>query len=195
MEVIGITLSELKDYLLDLVSERFSMDSVVWAEQYMTQYPLPQITLKLKDITMPQHPVNITRDGNVSAYYECTKILEINRYANSVSGEAGEITTLDNPSVNDLTLFLLFLQSEAGIERAYASNVCIEGMGQVRDLSELDRTHYRYRAMQEYTVRFILEYENGKATIHNPFEGEELEPVKEPAGYFEDLEEMEDTYE
>ena len=190
-----MNLSDLNDYLCDLISERFPDDSVVWSEQYMPQYPLPQTTLKLKDISTPRHPVNITKDGTVSAYYECTKILEINRYANSVTGEAGEISTLDNPAVNDLTLLLLFLQSEVGIERAYADNVCIEGMGQVRDLSELDRTHYRYRAMQEYTVRFMLEYENGKAAIHNPLEGEGLEPVNEPVGYFEDVEEMEDTYE
>lgn len=188
-------LSDLNDFLYDLVSERFSADSIVWAEQYTTQYPLPQITLKLKDMTVPRHPINVTVEGAVNDYYECTKILEINRYANSVSGKAGEMSTLDNPAVNDLTLFLLFLQSEVGIERVYAGNVCIEAMGQVRDLSELDRTHYRYRAMQEYTVRFMLEYESGKAEIHSPFEKEELEPVREPVGYFENVEEMEDSYE
>lgn len=177
-----------------MISEHFSEGSVIWAEQYNSNHPLPQTTLKLKDITTPRHPVNITKDGTVSAYYECTKILEINRYANSVSGKAGQISTLENLAVDDLTLFLLFLQSDVGIERMYAANVCIEGMGSVRDISELDRTHYRYRAMQEYTVRFILEYENGKGAVHNPYEGEGWEPATEPVGYFEDVE-MEDNYE
>ena len=189
-----MTLSDLEDFILDMVSDRFPEDCVVWAEQYNSNHPLPQITLKLKDVTVPRHPVNITKDGIVSSYYEAEKILEINRYANSVSGEAGQIYTLENPAVDDLTLFLLFLQSEVGIDRMYAANVCIEGMGQVRDLSELDRTHYRYRAMQEYTVRFMLEYENERTSVYVPFAKEGWEPVTEPIGYFEDVE-MEDTYE
>lgn len=186
----------INDFLLDLAAEHFTEGNVLWAEQYMTQIPLPQTTLKVKDASVPRHPVSIVKDGISSHCYECTKILEVNRYAGSVSGSGGEIESLENPAVDDLTGFLLFLQSEAGIERMYAENVCIEGMGQVRDLSELDRTHYRYRAMQEYTVRFIVKYEDGRAVVHKPEEGENWEPVVEPVGYFEEAEiEMEDIYE
>lgn len=189
-----MTLSELNDLLYDLVNERFPKDNVLWAEQYSTEFPLPQTTLKLKDMTTPRHPVNEIKNGVVISYYECTKILEINRYVDSVTGGEGEISTLENPAVDELTGFLLYLQSDVGIESLYASNICIECMGPVRDLSELDRTHYRYRAMQEYTVRFILEYENKKASAHNPFGKEVWEPVAEPIGYFENVE-TEDRYE
>lgn len=189
-----MTLAELTDFLAETVAERFPDDSVLWAEQYTPKHPLPQVTLKLKDMATPRHPVNIVKDGIIHSYYECVKILEINKYVNSVAGNAGEISTLDNPAVDDLTLFLLFLQSEAWIQKSYAMNLCIEGMGPVRDLSELDRTHYRYRAMQEYTVRFMLEYKEGEASVHVPGAGSGWENVKEPAGYFEDVE-MEDDYE
>lgn len=189
-----MTMSELNEFLCDLVSERFPDSTVIWAEQYATGFPLPQTTLKLKDMDAPRHPVNKIKDGVVCSYYECMKILEINQYRNSVSGMAGQIITLENPAVNDLALFLLFLQSEVGTDRVYAKNICIEGMGPVRDLSALDRTHYKYRAMQEYTVRFILEYEDGKGAVHNPYEREGWEPATEPVGYFEDVE-MEDEYE
>lgn len=191
-----MTLSEFREFIVDLISDCFPDACVLWAEQYNTLHPLPQVTMKLKDISMPRHQVNIVKDGIVSAYYECTKILEVNLYTNSVSGGSGEIATLDNPAVDELAMFLLFLQSEVGIERMYAANVCIEGMGPVRDLSELDRTHYRYRAMQEYTVRFMLEYKEGSASVHVPFAEEGWEPVREPIGYFEEVEiETEDIYE
>lgn len=189
-----MTLAELTDFLCELVTERFPDDSVLWAEQYTTKHPLPQTTLKLKDMTTPRHPINIVKDGIVASYYECTKILEINKYANSVKGNAGEIFTLSNPAVDDLNRLLLFLQSEAWIPRAYALNLCIEGMGPVRDLSELDRTHYKYRAMQEYIVRFMLEYKEEEASVYIPAKLEGLKPVTKPLGYFESVE-MEDNYE
>ncbi len=189
-------LSELNDFLLDLVAERFPEDSVSLAEQYMPQSSLPQTTLKMKDSSIPRHPVDVVKDGMSCSFYECTKILEVNRYADSVAGSSGEIYSTVNPAVDDLTRFLLFLQSDVGIERVYAENICIEAMSPVRDLSELDRTHYRYRAMQEYAVRFILEYEGGEAEIHNPNPKERWEPVKsqEEIGYFESVE-TEERYE
>lgn len=189
-------LHSINDFLFNLVTEHFTEGSVLWAEQYMTQAPLPQTTLKMKDASVPRHPINIAKEGISCSYYVCTKILEVNRYADSVSGSGREIESLRNPAVDDLTGFLLFLQSEVGIERMYAENVCIEGMGQVRDLSELDRTHYRYRAMQEYTVRFIVKYEDGRAGVYKPEEGKNWEPIVEPIGYFEEVEiETEDIYE
>lgn len=190
-------LSELNDLVLDLAAGHFTESSVLWAEQYTPQHPLPQTTLKMKDASIPRHPVNIVKEDGINcSYYECTKILEVNRYADSVGGNGGEIASLENPAVDDMAGFLLFLQSDLGIERMYAANICIEAMGQVRDLSELDRTHYRYRAMQEYTVRFILEYENGRAEVYRPPEMDAWEPVVEPIGYFNEVEiETEDIYE
>lgn len=188
-------LPSINDFILDLVAEYFTEGSVLFAEQYMPQTPLPYTILKMKDASVPRHPVNIVKGGISCSYYECTKILEVNRYADSVAGSDGEIESLENPAVDDMTGFLLFLQSETGTGRMYAGNVCIEGMGPVRDLSELDGTHYRYRAMQEYTVRFIMKYENGRAVVYKPAEGDNWEPVVEPVGYFEKVEEMEDTYE
>ena len=191
-----MTLSEVKDSIYDLVYECFPESCVLWAEQYNTLHPLPQVTVKLKDMSTPRHPVNTVKDGIRYSYYECSKILEVNLYTNSVSGGNGEIATLDNPAVDELARFLLFLQSEVGIEQMYVANICIEGMGPIRDLSELDRTHYRYRAMQEYTVRFILEYKEGKASVHVPLTEEGWEPGREPLGYFEEVEiETEDIYE
>ena len=108
-------LSELNDFLLDLVAERFPEDSVSLAEQYMPQSSLPQTTLKMKDSSIPRHPVDVVKDGMSCSFYECTKILEVNRYADSVAGSSGEIYSTVNPAVDDLTRFLLFLQSDVGI--------------------------------------------------------------------------------
>lgn len=189
-----MTLSQMSDFLLNLVQDIFPGETVMWAEQYSMQFPLPLITLKLKDMAAPRHPVNSIKDGIVCAYYECTKILEINRYMGSVKGSDGEIFGLENLAVDGLQRLLMFFQSDEGVEMCYLANVCIEGMGPVRDLSALDGTHYKYRAMQEYTVRFTLEYQNDKVSVHGQFSEENRKSNREPVGYFEKVE-MEDAYE
>lgn len=192
-----MTLSELKNFLYELVKSVFPDSNVIWSEQYAPQLSLPQTTLKLKDMTLPRHPINIINDGFISNYYECTKILEINQYIYSVEGNNKEIYSLENPAADDLNKLLMYLQSDEGVEVCHKSNFCIEGMGPIRDLSELDRTHYRYRAMQEYTMRFVIEYRNKKVSIHGQIdENNDSDQIfeKGPVGYFSSVE-MEENYE
>lgn len=186
-----MTFPELKEWLKKLVQEQME-GNVSFAEQYKTQPPLPYTTLKLRDTGIPLHPVSIVKDGKVYAYYECEKILEVNRYTAGVSTGAGESRGLEDTSAADLTGLLLYLQSDQGTERMFLANLCILQTAGVRNLTALEGTRYKNRAMLELTVRCVLEYQEGSMEIYAPEAG--MHPAQGPAGYFEEVE-MEDRYE
>ncbi len=186
-----MTFSDFKKFLKDMVKECLG-GNVIWAEQYITQIPPPCTTLKLKDTGFPIHPVSIIKDGEIYSYYDCRKILEINRYTAGVSEGAGIVTGMEDTSVEDLTILLLWLQSDKGIERMHQANACILQMGGVRNLTALEGVRYKNRAMLELTVNCTLEYHEGEAAIYAPGVG--TPPESGPTGYFEDVE-MEARYE
>ncbi len=184
-----MTFSEFKKFLRDMVKECLG-GNVVWAEQYTAQIPPPCTTLKLKDTGFPIHPVSILKDGEIYYYYECRKILEINRYTAGVSEGAGMVAGMEDTSVEDLTILLLYLQSDKGIERMHQANTSILQMDGVRNLTAIEGVRYKNRAMLELTVNCTLEYHEGEAAIYAPDAG----TPPESGGYFEDVE-MEASYE
>ncbi|RKI90435.1 hypothetical protein D7V94_13455 [Parablautia intestinalis] len=180
-----MTFSELKEWLKKMVQERMK-GSVIWAEQYQTQPPPPLTTLKLKDTGLPVHPVNIVKDGKIYSYYECEKILEINRYTPGVTKTAGEIRGMENTAEEDLTSLLLYVQSDRGAEKMYLANISIRQMGPIRDLTALESTRYKNRAMLELSIRCTLEYQEGSIGVYAPEAGTPYE--EGDTGYFEDVE-------
>lgn len=188
-----MTVPELKDYLCGLVQGYFAGENVVWAEQYAPRVPPPVTTLKLKDTGIPWNPVDEISGGTTVSRYGCTKIMEINRYTGGSAAKEGKLRGMENTAEEDLLGFLLYLQSARVAERNHACNVCVMQMGDIHGMSGTEGTHYRYRAMQEFTVRFILEYADGKAAVHIPDGNGRPDPAEGPDGYFENVE-MEDKY-
>lgn len=160
-----MTLADLKEYIYDLVLQGMNGGQILWSDQYTGNPGPPVTTLKLKDSGVALFPINKVVNGQQRSYYEATKILEINRYTagTPVHGTGGNILSgHENTAVDELTHFLLFLQSEDVADSNLQKNVCIMQMGPVRDLTALGKSlMYDYRAMQEYTVSFVLEYHPG----------------------------------
>lgn len=180
-----MTIPEMKKFLGRLIGEQMP-GPVVWAEQYSTQAPLPYTTMKLKDTGIPWHPVNIVKDGEIHSFYGCERILEINRYTAGVAAGDGCIAGMENTAVDGLTSLLLFLQSDRSAERLFLANISMMQMGAVRDLTALEGTRYKNRAMLECKICFALEYHGGEAAVHAPKAG--IKPEDGPTGYFEDVE-------
>lgn len=191
-----MTVQEMKELIRKTVQEALPEGCTYWSDQYHTQPPLPCTALKLRDADIPLHPVMHVKEGEAYFYYECEKILEINRYTPSVKSGPGELTGLENTAADDLTGLLLYLQSDQGIEYLGAYNICLLQMSPVRDLTAVEGTHSRNRAMQEYTLRYTLEKHGNEVSVYIPSpRGEQEErPLKEPVGYFENVE-MEENYE
>lgn len=160
-----MTMVELRDCLYELVQSFFSGSLVVWAEQHMVAASLPQVTLKLKDAGIPLFSVDIQEEKDLYAYYHCTRILEINRYSKGelpgILGEK-EIAAVNNTAVEELSLFLVYMQSEQVLIYNYEKNMNIVQVGPIHDLTALEKeTRYKYRAMQEYRLDFILKVNRG----------------------------------
>ncbi len=186
-----MTIPEMKKFLGRLIGEQMP-GPVVWAEQYSTQAPLPYTTMKLKDTGIPWHPVNIVKGGEIHSFYGCERILEINRYTAGAEVGDGYIAGMENTAVDGLTSLLLFLQSDRSIERLFLANISIMQMGNVRDLTALEGTHHKNRAMLECKICFALEYHGRETAVYAPKAG--IIPADGPTGYFEDVE-MEDKFE
>lgn len=155
-----MSLSLIRGHIFDLVSEFFHGATVVWVEQTNTRPSVPYITLKTGAVNKSLFPV--TDDVSGIAYYMCSTVLEINLYTRGreVRIEENEdcLVNYENTAVSDLMDFILFLESEAIIDRLSEYNLDIQLMPPVRDLTELmNESKYRYRSMAEFTVNFVLE--------------------------------------
>lgn len=155
-----MSLSLIREQIFDLVFEFFQGATVAWAEQANTRPGAPYITLKTGAVNKNLFPV--LDDVSGIAYYMCSTVLEINLYTRGrevrIEGAEGCLVNNENTAVSDLMDFILFLESEAIIDRLAEYNLDIQLMPPVRDLTELmNESRYRYRAMAEFTVNFVLE--------------------------------------
>lgn len=154
-----MTLNELKDYVYDLVSTYFEGATVVWAEQYMASFQLPFLTLKMKNLSLPLFPIKLGDNNAPIDYYEATRVLEINLYTKGKEIKVNEKSVgTENTAAGDMLCFLLYLQSDYITEKNVNHNVNLLPSGPVQDLTALvNDTRYEYRAMQEFTLKFMLE--------------------------------------
>lgn len=198
-----VTLSELRGHVYGIVKHYFQGAMVIWSEQYAASPQLPLITLKMKDISLPSFPITTSNNNAPCAYYEATKVLEVNLYTK------GKETTIEkrmtgsqNTAADDLLSFFMYLQSEYTLNQSMESNISIIPLGPVRDLTALvNDTRYEFRAMQEYEIRFVLENKGFSGQILNASPHSEpdrfemtasgggcQELYHKEAGYFEDVE-------
>ena len=150
----GMTLTEVKEALYDVIAPFFGGGSVYWAEQIQTKPEPPYVTLKLGDVRRRAFPV--TESGE--RRYHCETVMEINLYATGAAVTGAENATGHrvNTATSDLTEFSAYLESYAATDALERSLICVSLNPPVRDLTGLEHDRaYRYRAMAEYAVTFV----------------------------------------
>ena len=152
-----MNLEAVENILYDITEMFFKGATIVWTEQMNTQPPLPYVTLNLGGINRTSFPI-VEEDGN--RYYPCNTMLEVNLYTKGKPVTIGENVTGNyaNTAVSDLTDFFNFMDSDNGVDILAEKGVTVSLVPPVRDLTYLhnDR-NYRYRAMAEATVSFVME--------------------------------------
>lgn len=180
----------VKRVLYELTADFFKGATVIWAEQINTKPEPPYITIKTGNIDKTVFPV-IDDDGATS--YPCSTKFEINLYTKGRPIKVGKSTTGNfvNTAANDLMQFFVYLESEAVVDKLSLAEIDMLLNPPVRDLTILQNdSRYRYRAMAEATVSFMLDangaYGISGANIPNPsgggteeMSGKNIEPIKE----------------
>lgn len=155
-----MSLSLIRGQIFDLVSEFFHGATIAWVEQVNTKPGIPYVTLKTGAVNKSLFSVSDEVPG--TSYYMCNTVLEINLYTRGrevrIGGDEDCLVNYENTAVSDLMDFVLFLESEAILDKISEYNLDIQLIPPVRDLTELmNDSKYRYRSMAEFTVSFILE--------------------------------------
>lgn len=156
--VIAMTLSQMKEYLYDIVKKYFRGADVIWAESKVVNPKAPLITLKLKDITVPIFSIQTFKNEAPSDYYKGKKILEINLYTKGKGlTTEGVMAGSENTVTDDLLGFVMYLNSEYVGTSNINNNVTIMPMSTIQDLTGLTNdTFFEYRAMTEFEVNYII---------------------------------------
>lgn len=183
----------VKEKLYDATALFFVGATVIWAEQIITKPSLPYVTLKLGGINRSAFPVE---DGEGRRLYYCSTLAEVNLYTNGEPITEGEGHTGNciNTAMADLMEFSNFLESEAMVNFFSAVGIDVYLMPPVRDLTSLQNdSKYRYRAMVEYAITFVMEAGGyyglaGMCPAPNSSGGGTEEMVKEPIGTIDEAE-------
>lgn len=151
-----MSMSKIEGHIYELVAEFFAGATVLWAEQMNTKPKVPYITLKTGAINKSFFPVSGDEPG--TSFFICSTILEVNLFTPGRRREGAGLTNYENTAVSDMMDFVLYLESEAVLDKLAGYDLDIQLMPPVRDLTELlNDSRYRYRSMAEFTVNFILE--------------------------------------
>lgn len=157
--VVLMTLEKVKEQICKVTEFYFAGATVLWAELANTKPPLPYVTLKVGHLDRTAFPIEEETEERERSY-QCSTILEVNLYTKGKSMITEEKTTgsYANTALSDLTSFTNFLESEEITDRLAKDGIAISLMPPERDLSFLENeTAYRYRAMAEYVVSFVIQ--------------------------------------
>lgn len=189
-----MNMSELREKVYELTSMFFAGATIIWSEQIATRPKPPYITLKLSGINKPLHPIRNEEAG--AFFYLCGTKLEVNLYTMGKPITIGKNVTgnYENTAQDDLMEFVKFLESPMVLDLLERYNLDIQLMPPIRDLTELmNETHYRYRAMCEFTISYIEVAEGGYGISNMPnvpnFSGGGSEELKNTKTY--EIEEIE----
>lgn len=149
-------LLEVKERFYDAVAKFFTGATTIWAEQIGTKPKLPYVTLKFGSINRPAFPVE---DDDLNRVYQCSTSVEINLYTKGKAiDNANNMTTNHiNTATSDLMEFSNYLESDEIIDYFACVGMDVSLIQTVRDLTNLQNdSKYRYRAMAEYSVSFVV---------------------------------------
>ncbi len=187
-----MTIQELKENIYDLVAKYFTGATVVWAEEYMAKPKYPLVTIKAGTVKIGNMDIEGEIDGEHSSTYNCMLPIEINLYTKgeSILGENNMVIAQSNSAVNDLTMFVAYMQSPFSIDEQERLDICMLLNGPVNDISSvLQDGRYEYRAMIELNVTFTMGFYGAYNTnTKTPSGGGNDDLIGSKAGYFEEVE-------
>ena len=153
-----MTVFEARDILRSIVAVYFGDGHVFFAESKMAKRPEPYITVKLDTPGRDLFAGKVVDDkGYQRQSRRVVARAEINLYTKGRNiAKGNRQAAYANTALNDMTLFLDFLESDEGIEEMNRQNIVILPNGQIRDLSALlnEGSQYQYRALLECDVSF-----------------------------------------
>lgn len=153
-----MTLEKVKEQICKITEFYFTGAKVLWAELANTKPPLPYVTLKIGHLDRTAFPIEEETEERERSY-QCSTILEVNLYTRESMITEEKVTgSYANTALSDLTSFTNFLESEEITDKLAKDGIAISLMPPARDLSFLENeTAYRYRAMAEYAVSFVIQ--------------------------------------
>ena len=154
-----MNLNEVKEAFRAVTARFFPGVSVRWAEQIGTVPGPPYLTIKFGSVDRTSFPV---QDPAVGRCYHCHTVAEVNLYTKGKPLTAGQNTTINyaNTALSDMVEFSSYLESYGVVDDLTERRIDISLKGPVRDLSSLENDRqYRYRAMAEYDVYFVVQAE------------------------------------
>ena len=163
-----MNLNEAKEAFRAVTARFFAEASVRWAEQIGTVPAPPYLTLKFGSVERRAFPV---QDPAIGRCYHCHTVAEVNLYTKGKPLTAGKNTTTNyaNTALSDLMEFSSYLESDGVVDELAEQPMDVSLKGPVRDLSSLENDRqYRYRAMAEYDVSFVMEAEGRYAISATP---------------------------
>lgn len=152
-----MNLNETREVVREVVSRFFAGATVIWAEQVNTKPSLPYATIKFGAVERRLYPVE---DPSIGRCYHCSTTAEVNLYTEGkpLGGSVNAIRNSANTAVSDLLEFTNFVESEAVLDLLAGYRIEMSLIPPVRDLAALENDRkYRYRAMAEFTVTFVME--------------------------------------
>lgn len=155
-----MTIEEVKDALVEIISTYFPTTQIVWAEQRKLVKPSGTfIQLKLRNLGASLHSIKETENVVLCGYKPSKTMLEVQlftRGATKTFVEGGEKVKVSvNTALNDIMELTNFLTSEYADAFYEKYDICVRQEGEAQDVSGLVDTSYEYRAMQEYVVEFV----------------------------------------
>lgn len=153
-----MTIFEAREILRNIVAIYFGDGHVVFAETKMAKRPEPYITVKLDAPSRDLFAGKVVDDKGYQKHSRrVVARSEINLYTKGRNIAKGDRqAAYANTALNDMTLFLDFLESDEAIEEMNRRDIVIIPNGQIRDLSALqnESSQYQYRALLECDVAF-----------------------------------------
>ena len=155
-----MTIEEVKDALVEIISTYFPTTQIVWAEQRKLVKPSGTfIQLKLRNLGASLHSIKETENDVLCGYKPSKTMLEVQLFTRGATktfvedGEKAKVSV--NTALNDIMELTNFLTSEYADAFYEKYDICVRPEGEAQDASGLVDTSYEYRAMQEYVVEFV----------------------------------------
>jgi len=155
-----MTQQELKKHLFDLVSVYFSelksKGNIIWGKHKPVNPNSPMVALTTGSIGRAYHPIRQYKKGIVHDTWPSETSLKVDLFTKGAPiTDAPNVTAaMENTAVNDLTDFVIFLNSVYVDHWSYANDISIS-TNDIHDLTELTNdTSWDYRAMTEIDIGF-----------------------------------------
>lgn len=153
-----MTVKEMKEYARRIVAAYFGDSHVFFADQKKSKGPTPYLTVKILGNSKNRSKITKydSQEECFKDYWQVNSRMEVNLYSLGENvAPKGREPVYENTTIEDLSEFVKYLESDAISDSMVLNDVVIALDGEIRDVSFLLReSEYRYRAMAEFKISF-----------------------------------------